>query len=89
MLTKLPAAIGLAFTLMLSVAGSAEARGWGGGRFHHGPVYGRSLHRGPVYGGPVYVAPPLYGPEYGGGWRRDAWRREQWRREHGRFGHRY
>ena len=84
MLTKLLAAVGLAFALVLSVAGSAEARGWGGGRFHHGPVYGRSFHRGPVY-----VAPPVYGPAYGGGWRRDAWRPAEWRREHGRFGRRY
>lgn len=85
MLTKkLLAAVGLAGALVLGLAGSAEARGWGGGgRFHHGPVYG-----GPGYRGPVYVAPPAYG----GGWRRDAWHRAEWRREHhrfGRFGRRY
>ena len=89
MLTKkLLAAVGLASALLLGVAGSAEARGWGGG--------GR-FHRGPVYGGPVYVAPPAYDPGYGGGWRRDEWRRDEWRRaewrrEHhrfGRFGRRY
>lgn len=90
MLTKkLLAAVGLAAALVLSVAGSAEAHGWGGGRFHRGPFYGRGFHRGPVYQGPVYVAPPVYGPVYGGGWRRDAWRRAEWRREHSRFGRRY
>lgn len=90
MLTKkLLAAVGLAGALLLGVAGSAEARGWGGGgRFHHGPVYGGGFYRGPVYGGPVY------GPAYGGGWRRDEWRRAEWRRlewerAHGRFGRRY
>lgn len=87
MLTKkLLAAVGLAFALLLGVAGSAAARGWGGGaRFHRGLVYGGPVSRGPVYGGPVYVAPPMYG----GGWRRDAWRRTEWRREHHSFGRRY
>lgn len=87
MLTKkLLAAVGLAGALLLGVAGSADARGWGGGgRFHRGPVYGGPVYRGPVYGGSVYVAPPAYG----GGGRRDAWRHAEWRRAHHRFGRRY
>ena len=85
MLTKLLAAVGLAGALLLSVAAPAEARGWGGGGFHHGPVYGGGFHRGPVYGGPVYQ-----GPVYGGSVHRGVdWRRNEWRREPSRFGHRY
>ncbi len=72
MLTKqLLAAVGLAGALLLGVAGSAEARGWGGGGFHRGPVDGGAFHRGPVYGGGVYR---------GVDWRRDGWRRAEWRR---------
>jgi len=94
MLTKLLAAVGLASALMLGLAAPAEARGWGGGGFHRGPVYGGGFHRGPVYGGPIYRGPayggPVYRPAYrGGGWRRDAWRRAEWRREHGWSGYRY
>lgn len=80
MLTKLLAAVGLASALVLGLAAPAEARGWGGGGFHRGPVYGGPVYRGPVYGRPLYR---------GGDWRRDAWRRAEWRREHGRFGYRY
>ena len=96
MLTKkLLAAVGLAGALLLGIAAPAEARGWGGGGFHRGPVYGGGFHRGPVYGGgfhrgpvyggPVYVAPPVYRPLYRG----VDWRRHQWQRAHGRFGYRY
>ena len=64
MLTKLLAAVGLAAALMLGLAAPAEARGWGGGGFHRGPVYGGGFHRGPVYGGPVYRKPVYGGPVY-------------------------
>lgn len=85
---KLLAAVGLAGALLLGIAAPAEARGWGGGRSHHGPVYGGGIHRGPVYGspvyrGPVYVAPPVYRPVYRG----VDWRRHEWRPEHGHHGH--
>lgn len=77
---KLLAAVGLAGALLFGIAAPAEARGWGGGRFHHGPVYGGGILRGPVY-----VAPPIYRPVYRG----VDWRRHEWRREHGHFGYRY
>ena len=96
MLTKkLLAAVGLAGALILSVATPAEARGWGGGGFHRGPVYGGGFHRGPVYGGPVYRGPVYSGPVYGGPvyggpvYRGVDWRRAEWIRMHGHFGHRY
>src|SRR3954465_13867683 len=78
MLTKkLLAAVGLAGALLLSVAAPAEARGWGGGGFHRGPVYG-----GPVYRGVDWRR----GEER----RRFEWERaREWRREHARFGYRY
>lgn len=87
---KLLAAVGLAGALLLGIAAPAEARGWGGVGFHHGPVYGGGFHRGPVYGGPVYrgpvyVAPPVYRPAYRG----VDWRRYEWRREHGHLAYRY
>jgi len=86
MLTKkLLAAVGLAGALLLSVAAPAEARGWGGGGFHRGPVFRGGFHRGPVYGGPVYRGPVYGGPVYRG----VDWRRNEWRREHSRFGYRY
>ena len=92
--TKLLAAVGLAGALLLSVAAPAEARGWGGGGFHSGPVSGGGFHRGPVFGGPVYRGPvyggPVYGPVYGGPVYRGAdWRRIEWLRMHHRFGYRY
>lgn len=86
LIKKLLAAVGIAGALLLGIAGSAEARGWGGGGRFHGPVYGGGFHRGSVYGGPVYRGPVYGGPVYGGEWRRDVWRRAEWRREHGRFG---
>lgn len=91
LIQKLLAAVGLAGALLLGIAAPAEARGWGGGgRFHHGPVYGGGFRRGPVYNDPgyrgsVYVAPPVYRPGYRG----VDWRRHEWRREHGHFGYRY
>jgi hypothetical protein len=77
---KLLAAVGLAAALVLGVAGTAEARGFGGG-FHRGPV-----SRGPVYGGPVYrtvVYRPVYAPVYVAPPHRHMdWRRAEWHRHH-------
>jgi hypothetical protein len=94
---KLLAAIGIAGALVLGVAGSAEARGWRGGGFHHAPVF----HRSPVYGGPmhrpVYRTPvyspmysaPVYGPVYSAPVYAPVYHRPMWTRMHRPFIHRY
>ena len=82
MLTKLLAAVGLAGTLMLSLAAPAEAHGWDDGGFRRGPVYAGPGNRG------VYwrheVERRLIEWE-----RARAWRRLQWLREHRPYGYRY
>ena len=61
MLTKLLAAVGLAGTLMLSLAAPAEAHGWDDGGFRRGPVYAHPGNRGHrmaivgAYGTSLYV----------------------------------
>ena len=83
MLTKLLAAVGLAGTLMLSLAAPAEAHGWNDGGFRRGPVYAGPGNRG-VYWRQGELERRRIEWE-----RAREWRRLQWLREHRPYGYRY
>lgn len=83
MLTKLLAAVGLAGTLMLSLATPAQAHGFGDGGFRRGPGYGVPVNRGVFFRQGELERRRLE-------WERAReWRRLQWLRQHRPFGYRY
>lgn len=85
MLTKLLATIGLAGTLMLTLAAPASAHEWGG-RFHNGPVYGPGYRGG--YDGFRFRRAEAERRRWE--WERAReWRRLQWERAHDPYGYRY
>lgn len=85
MLTKLLAAVGLAGTLIVSLAAPASAHEWGEGRFHRGPVYG------PGYRNVDWFRIRRAEAERRRWeWERAReWRRLQWERAHSPYGYGY
>lgn len=86
MLTKLLATVGLAGTLMLSLAAPASAHEWG--RFHRGPAYGEPVYRG----GDWFRFRRAEAERRRWEWERERareWRRLQWERAHDPYGYRY
>lgn len=83
MLTKLLAAVGLAGTLMLSLAAPAQAHGFADAGFRRGPGYGVRVHRGAFFRQGETERRRL-------AWERAReWRRLQWLRQHRPYGYRY